>query len=208
MKRYLALTLGVSLMTPAGGYGQFSQEIAVLQLKVIEGEGMAHRSGSRSASSIVVLVSDETGRPVQGATVSFRLPPEGASGRFESGLPTEVQVTGADGKAAAWGIRWGKTPGPVKVRITAVKGEVRAGIFSLQYVADPQDGSPGKADANRSRTSKTRGRWVAIAVVAAGAAAGGLALGLTGKSAQTGAGNADASTSLSVGAPSIQVGKP
>jgi hypothetical protein len=210
MNQSLRVMLVLSLVARTASFAQTPSppEIAVLQLKVIEGEGAIHTAGSHSASALTVLVSDETGRPVEGTTVSFRMPTDGALGVFASGLPTDVVVTGADGKASVGGIRWGKTAGPVRIRITAVKGDVRGGIFSSQYVAEPQAATARDSKAKRPAASSGRNRWVVIAVVAAGAAAGGLVVGLSGK-AQTGAqAGAQASTSLEVGAPSIQVGKP
>lgn len=213
MKQFFALALAVSLVAPPRSLGQSPppapapQEIAVLQLKVIEGEGVVHTAGVRTGAAFTVQVSDETGRPVEGVTVSFRMPAEGATGVFESGLPTEVLVTGADGKASVWGVRWNKITGPVRVRITAVKGDVRAGIFSSQYVAEPQAAAK-QTEANRPTTSKARNRWLAIAVIAAGAAAGGLVLGVSGKAQTSAQGISDSLTSVQVGAPSIQIGKP
>jgi hypothetical protein len=213
MKRKLALALAVSLVIPAGGFPQATPagpapDIAVLQLKVMEGEGGVHPAGTRTASAVVVQVSDETGRPVDGATVSFRLPTDGATGTFESGLPTEVFVTGKDGKASVTGIRWGKTAGAARLRITAVKGDVRAGIFSSQYVSEPLPAGSKGSELTRPTASKSRGRWVMFAVVAAGAAAGGLALGLSGSAKTSGQTTSQTSTALDIGVPSIQVGKP
>ena len=214
MKQNLALALAVSLVIPAGGFPQTAPagpptDIAVLQLKVSEGEGLVHTAGTRTMSALVVQVSDETGRPVEGATVSFRLPADGATGSFESGLPTDVVVTGKDGQASARGIRWGKTAGPARVRITAVKGDVRGGIFSAQYVAEPKLADGKTPEVKRLTASKSgSGKWKMIAVIAAGAAAGGLAIGLTGSSKTPGQTAGQTSGSVDIGPPSIAIGKP
>src|SRR5580658_1280531 len=108
----------------------------IVQLKVVEGEGTVYRTGTRATRGLTVLVTDEAGKPVANAAVSFRLPEDGAGGVFSSGLRTEVITTGADGKATVWGMQWNKTAGPVEIRITAVKDQARAGIVSTQYLSD------------------------------------------------------------------------
>ena len=80
------------------------------------------------------------------ASVSFRLPDQGASGTFNSGLRTEVVTTGPDGRASVWGMQWNKTPGTVQIHITAVKEQARTGIVSTQYLSDsvaPKAGGEG-----------------------------------------------------------------
>ena len=109
-----------------------SSASVIVQLKVVEGEGAAFRTGARAARGLTVLVTDETGKPVERASVSFRLPEEGSSGVFNSGLRTEVVTTGTDGRATVSGMQWNKTAGPVQIRITAVKDQARAGIVSTQ----------------------------------------------------------------------------
>ncbi len=107
-----------------------AQDAAILQIRVLEGDGAIHALGSRSSRPLSVQVADETGRPVSGAAVSFRLPDEGPGGAFASGMRTEVVVTGADGRASVWGIQWNRAAGPFQVRITTVKGPSRAGAVS------------------------------------------------------------------------------
>ena len=68
----------------------FGQEPALLQIRIIEGEGAVHTVGTRASQALVLRITDESGRPVPGASVSFRLPDEGPSGTFQTGLRTEV----------------------------------------------------------------------------------------------------------------------
>ncbi|HYL37624.1 MAG TPA: hypothetical protein VEV17_17040, partial [Bryobacteraceae bacterium] len=65
----------------------------IVQLKVIEGEGVLYRAGTRATRGLTVLVTDEAGKPVENAAVSFRLPDSGPSGVFSSGLRTEIVNT-------------------------------------------------------------------------------------------------------------------
>jgi hypothetical protein len=51
-------------------------QVAILQIRVIEGEGAVHQPASRSARPITVEITEETGKPVAGAAVSFHLPEE------------------------------------------------------------------------------------------------------------------------------------
>lgn len=176
----------------------------IIQLKIVEGEGVVYQTGTRATRGLTVLVTDETGKPVANAAASFRLPDEGSSGVFGSGLRTDVVTTGADGRATVWGMQWNKTAGPVEVRITAVKDQARAGLISTQYLADtaaPKAGGQGVFAAPH----KSHSKWLWIGAIAGGAAAAGLALG---RSHSTAAAATSEPASVSIGAPSIIVGHP
>jgi hypothetical protein len=142
----------------------------IVQLRVIEGEGAIYSIGTRATRGLTVQVTDEAGNPVSGASVSFRLPDQGPSGAFSDGLRTAVVTTQNDGKASVWGMQWNKTPGPFEVRITAIKGQARAGLVSTQYLSDtvPKSGGTGTFQASHHWPYK----WIAIGAVAAGAGAG------------------------------------
>jgi hypothetical protein len=184
----------------------------VLNLKVVEGDGAVHRVGSRSTGPITVQVTDAAGRPVTGVAVSFLMPGHGPAGVFANGLSTEVLTTGTDGRASVKGIRWGRASGAVRIRVTAMRGRSRAGTLTTQYLND-SDKASGKKTGRGPSVSKPRGKWLAIAVIAAGAAAGGLALGLSG-GGTGGSGSTPASSAVAdgpavqVGAPSITIGAP
>jgi hypothetical protein len=175
----------------------------IVQLKVVEGEGTVYRTGTRATRGLTVLVTDETGKPVENAAVSFRLPDEGATGVFSSGLRSEVVTTGPNGRATVWGMQWNKTAGPVEIRVTTVKDQARAGIVSTQYLSDaiaPKAGGEGTFSASH----KGRTKWVLIAAVAGGAVAG-LAFS---RSKGTTAAAAPPLAGVSIGNPSITIGHP
>jgi hypothetical protein len=178
----------------------------IVQLKVVEGEGATYRTGSRATRGLTVQVTDETGKPVEMAAVSFRLPDVGSSGTFNSGLRTEVVTTGPDGRASVWGMQWNKTPGPVEIRITATKDQARAGIVSTEYLSDtvaPKTGGEGVFTASHGGH-----KWLWIATIAGIAAGGGgFAYARSQGSASTSSSTA-ASAGLSISAPSIIVGHP
>jgi hypothetical protein len=177
----------------------------IVQLRVVEGEAVTYRTGTRATQGLTVLVTDEAGRPVDMASVSFRLPDQGSSGTFNSGLRTEVVTTGPDGRASVWGMQWNKTPGTVQIRITAVKDQARAGIVSTQYLSDtvaPKAGGEGVFTASHKGH-----KWLWIAGIAGGVAAGGAYAVLRSQGSSPSASNS-AVVGLSIGAPTITVGHP
>jgi protocatechuate 3,4-dioxygenase beta subunit len=177
----------------------------IVQLKVLEGEGSTYRTGARATRGLTVLVTDEAGQPVANAAVSFQLPANGATGVFSSGLRTEVITTGEDGRATVWGMQWGRTPGTVEIRVTAVKDQARAGLISTQYLSDTVSQKEGGESAF-SEPHKGRVKWILIAAAVGGATAAGVLLGMSHGSA---AASSSASTSgTTIGNPSIIVGHP
>jgi hypothetical protein len=175
----------------------------IVQLKVLDGEGAVYRTGTRATRGLTVLVTDENGKPLANAAVSFRMPDEGPSGVFSSGLRTEVVTTGPDGHASVWGMQWNKTAGTVEIRITAIKDQARAGIISTQYLSDtiaPKGGGDGVFTASH----KGRTKWI-VAAVAAGGAVAGLAFG---KGKGGAAATAVTPPGTQIGNPSITIGHP
>jgi hypothetical protein len=151
------------------------QAAAMIQLRVIEGEGAVYAPGSRATRGITVQVTDETGQPVEAAAVSFRLPDDGPGGTFSGGLRTEVVTTKADGRATVWGMRWNRATGPFEMRITAARGQARAGIVVSQYLSDKVAASSGGN--GQFHASHSYRKWLLIAAAVGGAAVGGLVLG-------------------------------
>lgn len=194
---------GAKILCCALTYVLASNAAVIVQLKVIEGDGAVYRTGARATRGLTVIVTDETGKPVEHASVSFRLPDEGPSGLFSSGLRTEVATTGPDGRATVWGMQWNKSAGPVEIRITAVKDQARAGIIATQYLSDtaaPKAGGEGVFTAPH----KTHTKWILVAVAAGGAAAG-LMLG---RSHGPQVSLSGSPAGVMIGNPSINVGRP
>lgn len=180
--------------------------VQILQLRVVEGEGVSYRVGTRATRGITVMVSDEAGRPVDMASVSFRLPDEGASGTFNSGMRTEIVATGPDGRASIWGMHWNKTPGTFEIRISAVKDQARAGLVSTQYLSESAAPTAGGEGVFTS-SSHSGHKWLWIAAVATGAAAGG-AFALLHSSSNTATTPNPAVVGISIGTPTVIVGHP
>jgi hypothetical protein len=141
-------------------------------------------------------INDEIGTPVAGAVISVRLPDDGPGGVFASGLASEILTTGADGRAATSPIRWNRLPGPVQIRVTAVKERLRAGTVVSQTLSEP---------ARVVGRGKSRSKWPLVLLIAGGAVGAGLGAGLAvrGKHEAT-----VAPVSLQIGAPVITLSKP
>ena len=174
-------------------------EPSLLQIHIAEGDGASYGLGSRATRGVTVQVTDETGRPVEGASVSFRLPDEGPTGTFSGGGRLEIATTRADGRAGVWGMQWNRTAGALEVRITAAKGTARAGTVCPLFLTDAVPGG----DAVPKLRSGHKWLWVAVAV--AGAAGGTLAAAAVGAKTSPQAGAAAVSAPR-IGTPSITLG--
>src|SRR5208283_3170453 len=103
-----------------------------IQLRIAAGDSAAFETGSLQSKKLTVEVTDESGAPVPGVAVTFRLPEEGASGLFLDGDRSATVYTTEQGRASAPDIRWGSSPGTVSIRVTAAKGPAHAGILARQ----------------------------------------------------------------------------
>jgi len=206
-------------------------QIAVLQIQVLEGEGAVHPAGARVSRPLTVEVTDESGRPVAGAAVSFQLPAEGPSGLFSNGLRTDLALTDAAGRASIHALQWNRIAGQVRIRITAVKEQARAGAVTFQFIGENRGGtaaghettgpaaghettgpaagheangqSPDITPTTAKMGSGVRKKWIVLGALAAG---GGLAfLGVS----RAGAHSSMVSSSVvSIGTPTVTVGNP
>jgi hypothetical protein len=176
----------------------------IVQLQVVEGDGATYQPGTRATRGLTVLVTDDDGQPVDMASVSFRLPDNGATGTFNSGLRTEVVTTGPDGRASVWGMKWNDTAGPVQIHITALKGTARAGIVSTQYLSE--SATPAAGGQGEFKTSHHGHKWLWL-VVAAAAGGGGAGFAMMHSGGSSNNAN-PAVAGISIGAPSVTVGHP
>jgi hypothetical protein len=197
-------------------------QVAILQIQVIEGEGGIYAPGARSTRPLVVEITDETGRPVPGAAVSFHLPEDGPSGTFANGLRTEVVTTDDRGRAALRSMQLNRAPGRFQIRIIASKEQATAGIVSFQYIVDPAAGgvaagagTPRPAASSRPPSSSHgiwHKKWVLIlAAVGLGA---GAALAVAALHSHAASSSSSATPPVTtavaptVGTPTITVGQP
>ncbi|MBL8295969.1 MAG: hypothetical protein JNN08_29265 [Bryobacterales bacterium] len=193
-----------------------SAETVLIQIRVLEGEGAVTIAGAKATRPITVQVTDETGKPVSGAGVTFRLPEESPTGFFDTGLKSEIQITSDDGRASAWGIVWGDTAGPVKIRVTATKDVARAGTIVSQFVTAPTTAAVGVVAAKPVvhnepvvAPRKKSNRWWVVGLAGGGAIAAGILAGRGGAAAASSSNpTLPPVPSISIGQPTITVGKP
>jgi hypothetical protein len=195
-------------------------QVAILHIQVIEGEGAVNAPGSRNSRPLAVEVTDETGKPVEGAAVSFHLPEEGPGGTFGNGLRTDVIVTDARGRANVRTLLLNRTPGRVEIRIVASKEQARAGTVSFQYIAEPSaiasksapKGVPNGAPKSAPKVLRGPLKWAVLAALAGGATAAGAVL--AGKSSGTASASptpgatGTTAVGITIGSPSLTIGKP
>jgi hypothetical protein len=143
-----------------------AQTPSTLTIRVVEGDGAINSIRLHRAHDPVVQVLDPTGRAVRNATVTFLLPGTGPSGEFESGLSSTMQ-TGADGMAAAHGLKPNRVAGQFRIRVTASAGGQAASAAIVQTNAEP---------VVKSGNSK----MIAILALIGGAAAAGVVAGTRG----------------------------
>lgn len=120
--RYVATLLSFSLIVGA-------QETVTLKIRPVDGKQLQQSFDPSEHSKIIVVVEDSTGKPIPQAAVSFRLPEQGPTGLFTNGLRSEIAITGPDGRASLAPIQWTGAPGTVPLRVTAAKGDLRAGVI-------------------------------------------------------------------------------
>ncbi len=193
--------VGRGLLCCALAFAVSANASVIVQLKVVEGDGVVYRTGTRATRGLTVLVTDETGNPIDLAAVSFRLPDGGSTGTFSSGLRTEIVTTGPDGRASIWGMQWNKTPGPVEIRVTAIKEQARAGIVSTAFLSDEVTAKSGGEGVFTASHGGHKWLWVA-GVVAVAAVGGGAAFFLLNKAKPP----TTSASGVTVGNPSITVG--
>ncbi|MDQ2901684.1 MAG: hypothetical protein M3Y07_18085 [Acidobacteriota bacterium] len=184
-------------------------QTAILQVRILEGDGAVHAAGSRPARVLLIEVTDETGTPVSGAIASFRLPDEGATGLFANGLRTDLDVTDVQGHASLRGLQFNHTDGEFQIRITVAKDDARAGTVSTQFINESKNTNLTKQSQFRSPAAGGGyGRKLLIIGIVAAAAAGGGVAALSRGSGSSKPISTPAPSILTIGAPTISVGKP
>src|SRR5689334_12590566 len=207
-------------------------QVALLQITVVEGEGAVHVPGSRSSRPLTVEITDETGKPVADAAVSFHIPDEGPGGTFPNGLRTAVATTDARGRASLRGLQANRIAGRFQIRIFASKEQARAGTVSFQYIGEAGSSAPvapartsvsrettrAPASASREETpppppaapvphtaqapARHRTRWLVMAALAGGGVVAGLL------SADRSGPGASPAPAASASPPALSIGSP
>jgi hypothetical protein len=157
-----------------------------LTLKVVQGDNAINSIRHRRGHDPVVQVIDASGEPLKNATVSFLLPATGASATFgDSGLSLTVQ-TDERGMAIGRGLIPNRIEGRFQIRATASwRGEAANATLT-------------QTNAEAASTS-SRSKWIAIAAVVGGAAAGGIVLASRGGKSDSAGGATGGSTGSTSG---------
>jgi len=103
-----------------------------LNITLVSGSGQRTPVGQSFTKALVVNVTDSSGKPVSGQTVTFALPTSGASGSFVGG--TTTAQTGADGNATSVMLTANATAGTYTVQAT-VQGGLEPVPFNLTNTA-------------------------------------------------------------------------
>jgi hypothetical protein len=177
-------------------------QVANLQIKIMEGDAATHIPGSRSAQPLTVEIADGAGHAVSGAAVSFRLPDSGPGGVFANGLRTEIAISDANGRASVRHLQFNDTPGDFQIRIMAAKEDARAGALVPQSILAGSHIS-GHSLMPKHKSGK---KWVVLGVLVAGVA-GGMGAGVMARPSTHPSAPAPAPAPVTIGPPTISVGK-
>lgn len=162
----LAIALATTLAVPASA--QDPVVTRQLNIVIVEGEGAVNNARQRVAREPIVQVNDENNKPVAGAAVIFFLPGSGPGASFPNGANSFTTITGADGRAAANGLKANTLKGEYQVRVTASHQGLSASTsFKMTNAAGAAVGSTAL--------------WT-ILVLAGASAAAGIALGVNSSS--------------------------
>ena len=166
--RRLVLAAGAILFTHLAS-------AASLRLQAVEGNGMVVSPNAVSSRKITVSAEDENGKPLGGVTVRFRLPVQGSSGHFCSGLAFETVVTPANGRATVLGVLWNNQPGRVLLAVSASIDGESAELEIPVEIGAHKEREPALTSPLRPPSSGSMKKWLLLAATVAGATALGVA---------------------------------
>jgi hypothetical protein len=150
-----------------------------LKILVLEGEGAVNNIEKRKGTPPVVEVRDENDRPVEGATVVFRLPPAGPGASFPGQQLSKSFRTNVQGQAIATGLLPNREAGRFRIHVTAT-ADNRIGETDIS-----QTNSPDTFSSRQQPTSKLPHWWKWAAVGIAAAAVVGIVVATTGGSSSS-----------------------
>jgi hypothetical protein len=172
----IALTYHVifQLAVPSGWAQTLPTELNII---VVEGEGATNKTRQRASQDPVVRIEDESHQPISGAVVVFTLPTEGPTGEFGNGHKTMTVTTGAEGRAAAQGLKLNPIPGKLPIHVSVSY----RGLSARANITQFNEGPPVTAKSGGGGN----GKIVAVLVIVGGAAGAGAAFALRGKNNST-----------------------
>jgi len=142
-----------------------------LRIVIVEGEGAINNVKQRVNREPIVLVEDESHKPVARVSVTFFLPNQGPGGTFDNGTNSLTTATNAQGQAVARGIRFNNQAGTMEIRVSAsLAGQTASAIITQTNVLGSS--ASGGSGGGMGRTAKI---LIVVAIVGGGAALGVLA---------------------------------
>lgn len=129
-----------------------------LKILVLEGQGATNNVARSLVTPPVIEVRDRDDRPVEGASVTFRLPPSGASGVFAGGRLTKTVLTNVQGQAIASGLTLNKELGRMDIHVTA-------SIGSRMGEADVVQSNTADRFAMAPEAPNRKGKWKKWAII-------------------------------------------
>ena len=129
-----------------------------LKILVLEGTGSINSTAKQEGTPPVVEVRDSNDRPVEGATVVFRLPLTGAGGFFTGQTNSFTTKTNGEGQAIASGFLPNKSTGRFNIHVTAISGN-RIGEIDVSQT-NTVNGFDSKT--SKKHFKMTKWKWVAV----------------------------------------------
>ena len=137
-----------------------------LKIVIIKGANNTNSILRKFAEQLVVEIRDADDKPVAGAEVIFQTPWSGPGAAFDDWLKALTVQTGPDGRAATRGLAPNNEEGRFSIKVMAnYQGKSAIAVVPQTNVR----GNRGQNAASNSHKSL----WIALAVLGAGAIAGG-----------------------------------
>ncbi len=171
----LAIVLAFSLVVPgclvaqevSAPAGQAPQRAGGLNILVLQGQDAVNSIRQHAAASPAVQVFGSLGEPVQGAEVTFEVPPAGPGGMFENQKTSITKRTDARGQAVA-SFTPNTLAGRFTIRVVARTEDEKAEVSIRQINSTKSDTVEYSARPGRAWYKD----WKWWTVIAAGAGAG------------------------------------
>lgn len=115
-----------------------------LRVLVVEGDAEILRPNQRVAPEIIIEVDDADNKPVEGATVTFFLPTQGAGGTFANGTNTLNARSDSMGRATAYGMHANDKTGVFQIRVSvSYRGQTANTTLTQSIVPGTASGKTG-----------------------------------------------------------------
>jgi hypothetical protein len=174
--RFLTIILCAALVCPAqqvSGPKSTLVQPGGVKIVVVEGEGAVNNIRTKVATQPVVEIRDDNDKPIPGAEVIFQLPAAGPGGVFNGWMRNQTARSNAEGRAGTNGFVPNDEAGRFNIKVTAT-----VGTKSTSAIIAQSNGS-GAGNGKEAKSSRAT-MWKVLAIVGAGALAGGIYAGTRG----------------------------